>query len=219
MLVERIVDGYYPSGSVLPNESQLGHEFGVSRSVVREAVKVLTDKGLAKIDRGNGTRVRLPIAWKSLDSVVLAARLRSVEGGSILQELLFLRRAVEPELAALAAQHATEKQLAALAQHVFEMTDLIDRPKEYRLADQHFHELVVESSGVTLAQEFFGSISGPLLVSREITNQIIGGVEHAHQDHLSIFGHIRERDPGAARDAMRTHLEWAETRVTLRSTD
>lgn len=213
VLVERVVNGQYPCGSVLPNEAQLGQEFGVSRSVVREAVKVLTEKGLVKIERGNGTRVLASSAWKSLDSDVLGARLRSPESDSILHELLFLRRSVEPELAALAATRTTDAQLVALAHLVREMSALVDEPERYRIADQRFHELIVEISGVKLAQEFFSSISEPLLVSRDITNRIRDGVAHAHADHLAIFGFLRNRDPYGARESMLAHLDWADSRL------
>lgn len=210
VLVERIVWGEYSPGSALPTETQLGTEFGVSRSVVRETVKVLTEKGLVRIDRGNGTLITETADWRSFDPVVLAARLEGPQGLSVLRQLFVLRRSVEPELAAMAARNANDEALIRLSVRVDELNQCRSDPSSYSSADLAFHDAVAEMSGVELAQDFFAVISDPLIVSRTLTNRIPGGLEHAHRDHLEIFGRIRERDEDGARQAMRTHIMWAE---------
>lgn len=210
VLVERIVSGDYPEGTQLPNEARIGAEFDVSRSVVREAIKVLVDKGLVRIDRGNGTVVADKRQWRSLDSVVLAARLRGPDSDNVLRELFVLRRGVEPELAALAAVNSTTDELIALGARVQELKDALGDEDRYLAADLAFHEAIVEASGVHLAQEFFAAISEPLTVSRALTNQIDGAIENAHDYHLALFDHIRRQDAEGARAAMRDHLHWAE---------
>ncbi len=209
-LVDRIVAGRYPEGSLLPNEALLGEEFRVSRSVVREATKVLGEKGLAVVERGNGIRVAQKRAWRSLDPVVLAARLRGPDSATVLRELFVLRKSVEPELAALAAQNSDTEAFIRLSACVQRLVDALGDEERYLAADLAFHEAIVEASGVELAQDFFGAISDPLLVSRSLTGEIEGAIENAHAYHLALFEHIRHREADAARAAMRDHLQWAE---------
>lgn len=210
VMVDRIVTGHYAPGDLLPTESQIGTEFGVSRSVVRETVKVLIEKGLARIDRGNGTLVTDPKQWKSLDSVVLTARLHGPDRIDLLHQLFVLRRSVEPELAALAARNADSGALVTLSLRMHDLTELVGDPENYVVADLAFHQAIVDMANVALAQELFGAISEPLAVSRVLTNRIAGAIENAHAHHLAIFDRIRERDPEGARAAMTAHIRWAE---------
>jgi DNA-binding FadR family transcriptional regulator len=210
ILIERIVGGEYAPGSALPTEAQLGAEYQVSRSVVREAIKVLTEKGLVRIDRGNGTLVTERADWRSFDPMVLAARLRGPDGLEVLRELFTLRRSVEPELAAMAARNADDEALVRLSLKVDELNRQLGSPDEYPAADLAFHDAIAEMSAIGLAQDFFKVISEPLIVSRTLTNRIPGGLEHAHRDHLDIFSRIRDRDEDGARAAMRRHICWAE---------
>ena len=209
-LVDWIVAGRYPEGSLLPNEALLGAEFRVSRSVIREATKVLVEKGLASVERGNGIRVTRKRAWRSLDPVVLAARLRGPDSAVVMRELFVLRKSVESELAALAAERSDTQALVRLSARVQQLVDALGDEERYLAADLAFHEAIVEASGVELAQDFFGAISAPLLVSRSLTGRIEGAIENAHGYHLALFEHIRHREADAARAAMRDHLQWAE---------
>lgn len=210
ILVERIVGGEYAPGSALPTEAQIGAQYQVSRSVVREAVKVLTEKGLVRIDRGNGTLVTEKADWRSFDPMVLAARLRGPDGLEVLRELFILRRSVEPELAAMAARNANDEALVRLSLKVDELNRKLDSPDEYSAVDLAFHDAIAEMSAIGLAQDFFKVINEPLIVSRNLTNRIPGGLEHAHRDHMDIFSRIRDRDEEGAREAMRRHICWAE---------
>ena len=98
-LLERIVSGIYPEGTVLPSEGQLGAEFEVSRTVLRESVKVLTEKGVVSTWRGRGTIVEPASRWRTFDPDLLAARLRHPGGEDVVRELLILRKGIEPVLA------------------------------------------------------------------------------------------------------------------------
>src|SRR5689334_23254579 len=75
-LVDRIISGAYPPGTSLPTEPELCEEFNVSRTVVRESIKLIEEKGLAKATPGRGTRVLDPVGWNLLDPVVLEAEIR-----------------------------------------------------------------------------------------------------------------------------------------------
>lgn len=213
-LLDRVVRGDYPPGANLPTETQLGEEFGVSRTVVRESVKVLTEKGLLRIDRGNGTLVTPAAQWRNFDPDILSSRIQHGDKERVLHEMFVLRRALEPELTAIAAEAADDLGMARIGAAVDLLEQTKSRPDDYLIADGQFHRSIAEAAGVGLAQEFFRVMEEPLFLSRQMTNRIPGGIERAHEDHLRIFSHIRAQEPDAARTAMREHICWADTRLS-----
>ena len=113
-LGERIVRGELAPGSLLPPEAELSKHLGVSRTALREAIKLMSAKGLVESRRKAGTRVRPRSAWNLLDPDVLAWQLDSAPGSRFAENLFELRRIVEPEAAALAAERHTEEQAVQL---------------------------------------------------------------------------------------------------------
>ncbi|HWO58571.1 MAG TPA: GntR family transcriptional regulator, partial [Umezawaea sp.] len=105
-LVQRIVRGVHPHGSTLPPEPVLCEMFSVSRTVVREAVKVLQEKGLVQVRQGAGTMVNPLVAWNMLDELVLAATIAEDESLAILDDLVVTRRLLESDMAQVAARVA-----------------------------------------------------------------------------------------------------------------
>src|SRR3954469_19248455 len=105
-LVQRIVRGVYRPGTSLPTEPVLCETFSVSRTVVREAVKMLQEKGLVQVRHGAGTTVTSPTMWNMLDELVLAASIAQDEGLAILDDLVVTRRVLESDMANVAARHA-----------------------------------------------------------------------------------------------------------------
>src|SRR5205814_3934470 len=108
----RILSGDLRPGDLLPAEPDLG----ASRTVVREAVKVLAAKGLVESRPKTGTRVRPRTAWNLIDPDVLAWRLETKPDRQFFQELIEIRRVVEPEVARLATTRATDDEVGALEQ-------------------------------------------------------------------------------------------------------
>src|SRR4051812_44049752 len=94
-LVDDIVSGRLATGAALPTEADLGEQFGVSRTVVRESVKLLQDKGLVNIRHGVGTVVLPESSWDMIDDVVLTALVRHDESLLILDEVVSIRAALE----------------------------------------------------------------------------------------------------------------------------
>ncbi|MCU1658778.1 MAG: GntR family transcriptional regulator [Pseudonocardiales bacterium] len=213
-LRDRIVRGDYAPGSNLPTEAQLGSEFGVSRTVVRESVKVLTEKGLLRIDRGNGTLVTPASDWRNFDPEILSSRLQHGDKEKVLHELFVLRRALEPELTAIAAERADDLAIARIGAAVDRLERAKGRPDEYLIADGLFHSAIAETAGVALALEFFRVMNEPLALARQVTNRIPGAIEKAHEHHLKIFSCIRAQDVEAGRQAMREHICWADARLS-----
>src|SRR5437667_5248712 len=117
----RIVQGGIEAGESLPTEEELSSELTASRTVLREAVKVLAAKRLVESRPKTGTRVRPRRDWNLLDPDVLAWQLEAGPDRRFLVDALELRRLLEPQAARLAARRATDGQLTALAQAHEEM--------------------------------------------------------------------------------------------------
>jgi len=212
-LLERIVSGIYPEGTVLPSEGQLGAEFEVSRTVLRESVKVLTEKGVVSTWRGRGTIVEPASRWRTFDPDLLAARLRHPGGEDVVRELLILRKGIEPVLASMAATQADDAQLARLQARFDELERWKDDPASYVMADGDFHTEIAEMSGVTLGRDLFDLMQEPFTLARRGTALIPGGQALAHKQHREVLDCILARDPAGASAAMYQHMQSAQDRL------
>ena len=147
-LGQEIVSGTTPVGTVVRID-QLDERFGVSRSVVREAVRVLSSMGLVETRRRLGVRVRPRTQWNVFDPRIIRWRLDGPDREDQLVSLGELRRGFEPVAAELAAERATPEQCGALVGAVMQMTvhakagDL----EAYLAADSLFHRTMLEASG------------------------------------------------------------------------
>ena len=131
-LVQRIVRGQYPPGSVLPPEPALCESYSVSRTVVREAVKMLQEKGLVQVRRGSGTTVNPQVMWNMLDELVLTASIAEDGGLDVLDDLVVTRRLLESDMAHVAAREADDETVEQLEQLVDVMDDARRRPRGLR---------------------------------------------------------------------------------------
>src|ERR1051326_8027103 len=107
-LVAEIISGRHPAGSLLPPEPALCQSFGVSRSVVREALQALEAKGLARARQGHGTTITDPGEWNLLDPVVLDATIRADETMQVLDQLVDVRVALESDMTRTAAHSMSD---------------------------------------------------------------------------------------------------------------
>src|SRR3954469_2356668 len=120
-MLGRVIRGDFEPGSVLPTEPALVEEFGFSRTVVREALRQLEERGLVRIEQGRGTTVQPREAWNLLDPVVLRIALTHDHDMSLLDDLMAVRVVLEREMARAAAGRLTEDELAALAENLEQM--------------------------------------------------------------------------------------------------
>jgi len=146
-LLAAVAGGEYPAGSRLPPEAELAARATVSRLTLREAVKVLRDKGVLQVEQGRGTFVKPPAQWSPLDAELLASRtaLEAGSGGRLIQQLTEARRVIEAGIAGLAAQRRTPQDVDRLAEIIGRMQaahDIADVPA-FSLADSAFHEGVL----------------------------------------------------------------------------
>ncbi|MFF4780147.1 FadR/GntR family transcriptional regulator [Streptomyces griseorubiginosus] len=216
-LVDRIVGGAYPPDSTLPIEPVLCEEFGVSRTVVRESVKVLEEKGLVTAAPGRGTRVREAQEWNLLDPVVLEAQVRHDRTLTILDQLVSVRIALEAEMAADAADRITDLAIAQLEEQATAMRDALDDPVRYAEADAAFHEIIISASANLLGQAIIRSVHGKARLSRlYIGHPTREGLTESLAEHMAILARLRHHDADGAARAMREHIAraWASRRPT-----
>lgn len=190
--------------------------YGMSRSVVREVLRVLSSKGLVESKRGVGTVTLPPARWNSFDPQVVRWRLATGERMAQLRSLIELRSGFEPEAAALAAERASSEavgELVTLAALMWAADERDDRWEFLRL-DIQFHARLLEASG----NEMFAQLGG--LVTEILTGRTQQGLTPPHPDRQALENHaevaraIQRRQPEAARAASRAIVtrSLAETR-------
>lgn len=211
-LVQRIVSNELPAGSSLPAESALAEAYGVSRLSMREALKVLQEKGVVRTQRGVGTVVQPKEDWNVLDSDLIAARLAIEDHADrIFDEITAVRIALESEMAWQAARTVDDVGRANLRE-VLEKMAAAEDPDAYLELDVQFHDLVMRLSGNQIAHAIMKSIEAPLRESRRLTNRIPDGLKKAQEFHRLIADRVDAGDADGAAKAMREHLRWSATR-------
>lgn len=201
---DSILQGRLKPGDQLPAERDLAQRFGVSRTAVREAVKTLCEKGLVESYSGRGTFVTKPSSQSVWQSLELILRINQQEG---LAHLADLRQILEPEIAALAAPRIEEQLLTTMRETVAAMDRSLHEPEAYIEADLDFHLALAEAAGNPLVLSLLDSIVGLLREQRSRIFKADGGPERGQFHHKRILAAIEARDPDAARNAMRAHLQ------------
>lgn len=207
----RIVGGALPPGSTLPTEDALGPELGVSRSVLREAVKVLVGKGLVEVRPKIGTRVRPRRSWHLLDPDVMRWQFEQPREDDV-RELAELRSAVEPTAARLAAERRTDDDVAGLEAHYKRMDAAVAEPIAFRRAELDFHVAVLDSAHNPLLSHMGAIIRVALTSALEGRAASIAANSLATDHHRTILDAIGGQDAAAAEQAMRVLLDqwWAD---------
>jgi DNA-binding FadR family transcriptional regulator len=204
-----IVSGRYAESVILPGDAELMQRFGVSRTVLREALKTLAGKGLIQAKARIGTRVRPRDEWNLFDADVLIWHARNGFDADFLSYLGEMRMALEPEAAALASQRRTPLQLQALYSWVEKMGADGVSASDFVDADLNFHLAVAAAA----ANPFLRSISTLIEVALVALLRISSPVEDAVRLANSVAAHraiadaIARRDAAAARTAMQVVIE------------
>ena len=202
----QILEGKLMPGAVLPNEADFGMQLGVSRTALREAVKVLAAKGLVEVRRKTGTRVRPQHDWNALDPDVLNW-LFSGKGFAVgIPDLLELRLIVEPAGAKLAATRATPENLAEIESALRGMETAVEDSASSVESDLKFHLAILEATHNTFMRPFGALIQEALRASFKLTNRDRLAFEKSLRRHRDVFEAIRDRNPQAAEAAMQIVL-------------
>lgn len=195
---EMILSGQVQTGERLPSESELGSQFSVSRTVVREAIKVLTDKGLVRPEPGRGTFVDRPDSALLVTSMDTIIRVEQCSLG----ELLELRRMIEVPAAGLAAERATKTQqekLICLAS-VLEHDGMGVR--QFLLSDKALHVAVARATGNELVAVMVGAL---MELCWKLQLVPVQTYPNSRPHHNAIAKAIQEGDREAAELAMNNH--------------
>ncbi len=195
------------SGEVLPDEAALSAQLGVSRTVLREAIKVLAAKGLVEPRPRTGTRVRPRQEWNLLDPEVLQWRYEAGPDERFLRNLTELRLIIEPPAAGLAAMRATSDELDEIEMWFRQMEESLEDTPAFIDADLAFHAGILAASHNELLQQMGRTNGLALRVSRLVTGTVPGGFAVAMPMHRRIFDAIRDRNAPAAESRMRELLQ------------
>jgi GntR family transcriptional regulator, galactonate operon transcriptional repressor len=209
----RILSGQFAEGEPLPNESELTDQLQVSRTVLREATKVLAAKGLVESRTRSGTRVRSRDEWNRLDPDVLAWEYEVSPSERYLDTLTELRMAIEPYACELAAQRATRRQVATLERAFDDMVRSVDDVTAYIEADMRFHAGILAAAQNELLNYLHNTVLGLLVSSRRVTTQRPGSSASALPLHKHVLDGIARGDADFAFTAMRSLIRTASADI------
>jgi GntR family galactonate operon transcriptional repressor len=215
-LAHQIISGTLAEGAVLPTEPALGDQFGFSRTVIREGLKLLEERGLVRVEQGRGTTVRSRDSWNLLDPVVLRIALAYDNDMSLLDNLITVRCVLEREMAHRAASRLTEADLAALLENIEQMEASYHEYERFRRFDQAFHAIVMKASsnqvGLTIVRAIHthGGATAPL--SAAASSRI--SLERTAAEHRGIYEALAARNGELAGERIAAHIQsaWAERR-------
>lgn len=206
-LVQRVVRGAYPPGITLPSEPVLCETFSVSRTVIREAVKVLQEKGLVRVRQGTGTTVSPQADWNMLDELVLGAAIADDESLAILDDLVVTRRLLESDMAQLAARTADPEVLDRLRALVDRMDELVGDTPAYEEQDRLFHDTIMQASGNRIARGVVRSLERQAITAAGYLGKSGRAMCRAsNKGHRRIYECIAAQDATGAAKAMFAHI-------------
>ncbi|HTG38969.1 FadR/GntR family transcriptional regulator [Sphingomonas sp.] len=194
-----IVTGELPSGSFLPGEIELSGQFDVSRSVMRESLRILVSKGLLQSRPKAGTHVTARRDWNLLDPTLLFWMFEGVPPRSFVRDLFQLRMIVEPAAAELAAGARTARQLSHMGHALERMGELGLRDEAGQLADRDFHDGLLQATH----NELLVNLSASIAAAVHWTTYFKYRSNRTYSDpmplHRNLYEAIADRDGPAAR--------------------
>lgn len=195
-------------GDPLPTERELTQSYGVGRSSVREALRVLESKGVIR-SNGKGSFAVAEYGNPLNHSMNLLLTLQEAD----LHDLFEVRRTLEVEAAALAATRRTDDDLARMARAIEEMQAGLDSEERYIAADVRYHLAIAEATRNRISLHLMHAIRDLLHRALASIYHIPRSAERSLEQHETILDAIRARDADRAREAMREHLTRVEGEV------
>ena len=195
-----ILDEALEPGAKLPNEFALGERFRVGRSTIREAVKLLSSKGIVEVRRGSGTYV-LTTALGVGDPLGLSA---VQDKTALALDLVNVRLLLEPGIAEMAANNATDEDIARLRRLCERVETKIHNGDRYIEDDIAFHTCVAESSKNMVVEQLIPIIDTAVMMFVNVTHKML--IDETIMTHRMVADAIAAHDPIGARSAMAMHL-------------
>jgi DNA-binding FadR family transcriptional regulator len=197
-----ISDATWPPGTMLPPEPQLAQQFGVSRSVIRECVRVLVSRGMLDVRQGRGTTVTSPASWRVTEPLALLVRADRME----LLHWLEVRTILEIESAGLAARRAGEEDRAILGAALERLGQSVADPDGYAKADVDFHLAIGAATQNPALVRLLRPVVQPLREHLQEAALLPEAQRAANSEHGLILACIVSGDAPGARAAMASHL-------------
>ncbi len=199
------MSGGYPEHALLPGDAELMQQFGVSRTVLREALRTLAGKRLIEARARVGTRVLARSEWNLFDRDLLTWQSLQGFDAQFIAHLTEMRLALEPEAAALAATRRTNAELEAIF-HCFDRMAVPDIGREdFAKADLDFHLAIVVASQNPFLRSAAALVEVALMGLLKVSSpaEDVARLVSSVNDHRRIADGIAARDPEAAREAMK----------------
>ncbi len=215
-LSHQIIGGALTEGDVIPTEPTLCEEFGFSRTVIREGLKLLEQRGLVRVEQGRGTTVQPRSSWDLLDPDVLRIALDYDHDLSLLDDLIAVRRVLERDMASAAAARLSDEELEELGRLIAEMESSYGDYNRFRESDNGFHAIIMRASGNEIGGTIvriihrYGGVTPPLAEGASRAN-----LKRTAAEHRAILDALAARDGALAGERVSAHIEarWAERRA------
>lgn len=198
------VENRFSVGDKLPNENDLAQELGVSRSTLREAVKILTTSGILEIKRGKGTFV-------TSNTIISSSDFGDIASG--LDDLFEMRLMFEPDCAYYAAERATDEEIEIICRYGEEIEKKILSGEDRTAEEQKFHESIANATHNSFVKQFMPVIFNAIKKGVVVLTQNHDASEDNLKDDRLIMEFLKKRNPEGARTAMRLHIIHAMERL------
>jgi GntR family transcriptional repressor for pyruvate dehydrogenase complex len=198
-----IIDHKLEPGMKLPPERDFAEQIGVSRTVIREAVKILVTKGMLQVRHGVGTVVNKIGGDQISEPLTMLFKTK----GITLANLHQVRTILEVEIAGVAAENATPQEVKHLEENLAELEKNMNDPEAFAAGDTAFHHTIAEFSHNPLLVMLLDSIGGLMHEVRTNISRYPAIFKTVLPDHREILKSIQTKDTKRARQAMRHHLE------------
>jgi DNA-binding FadR family transcriptional regulator len=204
----RIIKGEYDPKDTLPNEDALCAEFGVSRGVIREAVKVLHKKGLVWPRPKIGTQIQPKTKWNLFDADVLVWELKAGQQLKFLKKVTEVRRIIESEAAKLSAERASEEEIVEIQKLCNRLEYILNdkvnfKYEEYLQVDMAFHTAILEASHNELLAQIGRTMRHAVQTARQADIRDIDTLLTSQPFHAAVMKAITRKDPESAYSAAR----------------
>ena len=204
-----IVSGRYAPGASIPPEPLLCEELGVSRTVVREAVKSLIAKGLVSAGPKVGTRVLPDDQWNWFDPDIIAWQAQAGLTPEFLRDLMDLRRVVEPAAMRLAAQRARPEDIAFVEEAFAGMARAVKEGGDYVTHDLRFHQGLLRASRNRMLMQMSKALGALLHTSFELATKKKDGPARSLPLHRAVLDAVIARNPAKAEKAILVLIDGA----------
>ncbi len=206
-IYQYILDNSYEIGTKIPNEFDLARHFGVGRSTIREAVKLLISRGVLEVRRGSGTYV---ISTTPADMDPLGLQ-RIEDKMALALDLANVRMMLEPGIAEIAALNATEEDIRRLQELCDQVEIRIKNGSSYVKEDIAFHTCVAECSKNKVVEQLIPIIDTAVLMFVNVTHTMLK--EETIMTHRAVANAIADHDSIGARSAMMMHMTFNRNRI------